>query len=335
MRGELEKMEAELQAMRGRSPLVAPGSGAPRALVIAAAGLVILVGVGFVAFFALRAPRPVMVTLPLPPDPSPTVPAVRAPVPVAPAAPIPLEPIVQPPRSTTARWTANVTRAEGGLGITPGTSCAIEATIATSDTNAIVRELSVFCGTKKLYHSKDALNGMAQMDNDAQEKLTAADDKSVFTLSYRDIGSRTGERTQIDLDTTVRQGAVFRETIPRFRVELSVVPTSAATAALAGPDQRLRRAGKIVEVSGTTAVKAGASCVLRAMPNGKGRDCVAEVACGPSVLWPSSAITKCTYENDRPVTVAAEGAKASLAVDGSKLTLKSPTLSATIALDEP
>jgi len=334
MRGELEKMGAELQAMRGGRPPGAPN----RALFIAvpiAVSLVLMGGVSY--FFMVRTGASAAVPaqpVAQPPEPATVAPPVAvAPVP---AAPIPLEPITPPstPRSTTARWAASVTRAEG-LPIAAGSSCTIEAILATNHTNAIVRELTVFCGATKLYRSKDSLNGMAQMSNDAREKLGSADDKSSFTMSYRDIGSRTGERTQIDLDTPTRQGAVFRETIPRFRVELSVPVASAATAALAGPDQRLRRAGKVVDLSGVPALKSGAACVLRAMPNGKGNDCVAEIACGTTVLWPSTTPVKCTYEAGRPATVTADQGPAILALDGATLTVKNKAVSATIALDEP
>jgi hypothetical protein len=149
---------------------------------------------------------------------------------------------------------------------------------------------------------------------------------------YRDIGTRTGERTQVDLDTTTRQGEVFRDTIPRFRVELSIAPESTPGAPLAGVDERMHRTGKVVEVQGAPGVKSGASCVVRAMPIGKQKDCVAQVTCGGAVLWPTSTPVKCAYDGGRPSSISADGA-ASLAVDGSTLTLKNKNVAATIELE--
>jgi hypothetical protein len=332
MRGELQMMEAELQAMRGASP-------SKRWLPLAAASLGIC-ALGVV--IATRRPpaqppaTPIVVAVPpLPPPPSPA-PAPEPPPEKASTPPADDPKPDPPPRSTSARWSAKVSRAEGGA-VAPGTACTIDAAIVTdSATNAVVRGLDIVCGSQKLYRSGDSLSGMSQMSDDAREVLGPADDKSTFTLMYRDIGSRTGERSQVDLDTNARQGAVFRETIPRFRVELTMAPASAPGAPLSGPDERLRRAGKVSEVSGTLALKSGAPCRLRAMPNGKDRDCVAEVTCGTTVLWPQSAPVTCTYDGARPTSVASvPGSTSTLALDGSALAVKTQTFDVTIALEEP
>jgi hypothetical protein len=335
MKDELERMELELQAMRGAAP--PPSQQAIKGPAVFAIFIVGLAVASGVLFMVLRSrpppPAPVVVTQPTTTfgrakETDPAQAATPSPVETA----TPPEPIA-PPRSTTARWTAKVTKADG-LAI-PGGTCTLEAAIITSDaTNAIVQDFSINCGGQKLYSKRDKLEGMAQMSNDARELLGPSDDKSTFTLVYRDIGTRSGERAQVDLDTNAKQGSVWRDTIPRFKVDLAIPPQSAAGTPLSTADQRLKRTGKITEVSGAGALKTGATCTLRAMPNGKGKDCSAEVACGATVLWPQSLATSCTYEGSRPLTVSSKADDASLAIDGSTLTLKTKTTSATIALDD-
>jgi hypothetical protein len=329
MKDELEKMGAALQALRGAAPARRP----PWPLIIAIGGLSVLltsVGVG-AALRRSHAP-------PVEPRPPPThVPVETEPASVEPQAPPPTPPLAKPqpsPRSTTARWSAKVSRADG-LALASGAACTIETTITAKGTNSTVSELAILCGSQKLYRSSDSLNGMSQHKDDAREKLGPSDDKSSFTLAYRDIGTRSGERTQVDLDTNARQGVVYRETIPRFRVELSIPTTSTVGTPLSGPSERLRRAGKIADVSGAAPVKQGASCVLRAMSTGNDEDCVAEVACGATVLWPSSAPVKCEYEGVRPVSVASQEGPATLSLEGSTLTMKTKTFGATVDLEPP
>ncbi|MBX3192178.1 MAG: hypothetical protein KF819_34635 [Labilithrix sp.] len=329
MRAELERVELELDAIRGKAPK-ARAAGTRAALLggVVAAGM--FGGITVVLVARSDSERPTVVTpAPVPVTPPEVPRTVTPPAPVPPPAPE-APPAARERRTTTAKWTASATRVEG-LPIAPGAACTVEATIWTTETNTGVSLLTVMCGAHKLYRSSDSLNGMSQSMNDARERLGPKDDKSAFTLKYRDVGSRTGERTQIDLDTTLAQASVFKETLPRFRVDLSIPAASAEAAALAGPEQRLRRTGKVAEARG---LEAGAACTLRAMPTGRQQDCVAEIACGGRVVWPPSEPVTCTYDGARPASVTAEGAS-TLAIEGSKLTLKRGAVSATLALDEP
>ncbi len=339
MRGEVEKMSAELGALRGDQPR--PKSSMGLAIAIAAGGVALLVVA--VVFVTARssAPAPVIVQMPAT---APEAPMGKS----QPVAPIPtVDPLppetavakrVPAPRSAQARWNAKVTRAEG-LPIAAGSTCTVDATITTTDTNTGVRGLEVQCGTQSLYRSSDRLNGMSQMSNDAREVMGPSDDKSTFTLAYSDIGTRTGERTQVDLDTTKHQASVFRDTIPRFRVELSLPTTSSPGTPLSDADHRLRRAGKVSHVTGTSPVKEGAACVLRAMPTGKRKECSAEVACGTAIVWPTSAPVSCTYDDaSRPISVATregDDAVTSIALETSTLKVKSKAFGLEITLDEP
>ena len=333
MRAEVEKMSAEVDALRGRRPR---GRPALPLLVGAAGAVLVLVAVGaFVSFRSTSRPAPPAVAAP--PRVLPAIPAT----PVQPTAtprvdPLPAPQVIAAPapaRETTARWNAKVTHAEG-LPLAAGAACTAEATITTNDTNATVPALTIQCGAQILFRSTDSFNGMSQSSNDAREVLGSTDDKSTFTLVYSDLGTRSGDRSQVDLDTTKHQISVFRERIPRFRVELSVPATSVPGPPLAGAAQRLRRTGKVSHVTGASPAKEGTSCTLRAMADGKRTECLAEVACGTTILWPSTTPVQCTYEESRPVTVTTEDGPTALSLEGSALTVKAKAFGAEITLDE-
>lgn len=332
MRADLARATAELQALRGDEP-PKPTPSRNGVIAVLAVAAVLLIGGGVMT--AVLRTRSTTTTVPDfhidPVSPTPVVPPVPEPAaPVTPT-PIPLEAIPQPQRSTTARWVARISKAEG-IALAPGTTCNVDATIVTTDTNAVVKQLTVQCGTTSLYRSTDRLNGMSQGSNDAREGFGATDDKSSFTLAYRDLGTRTGERSQIDLDTKHQQATVFRDTIPRSRVDLTLPANSTPAAPLAN---RARHTGLVGHVGGTSPVKTGATCVLRAMAIGKGKDCVADVTCGSIIVWLPAAPVKCTYEAGKPVTVSADdGTTGNLAINDKTLTVKARTYDLSITLDD-
>jgi hypothetical protein len=331
LRGEMDKVGVELRELRGDKPKVAgtpaaTGSGSGGRMLTLA---LVCAGLAGGAFLLLGrspsepSPRPVLTATAVPLPEVPNLPS--EPPPPATVA----KPVEPPPkavlRQAHPRWRATVKRAEG-VALAAGSPCVIEATVTTDATNAYVPELRVTCGTQALYSSEDPLNGMAQMDNDAVERLGPRDDQSTFTLQFSDIGTRTGARAQIDLDTALRQGVVFRETLPRYRVELSVPVESEPTAALAGPGQRLSRSAKVTDVSGSAPVKSGAACLVRAMPAGHQDACVAQVTCGTTVLFPASAPVRCTFDSlagSRLTSVESPGGPLSLHVTEASAQVKS------------
>ncbi len=255
VRRELDRMEAELRELRGdeaRSPSKVP------VRLLALVPIVVAIGGGFYVVFGRGAPavspgtpEPVQVVAPVVAAPEP--PKVEPPP--APKSEPRAEPTFQLPttRFAKARWRATVKSAQGAS-FGPGSSCFVDATITTQDTNTGVPELTVTCGAQVIYSSEESFNGVSQTGNDAIERMGATDDKSTFTLQYSDVGTRSG-RAQIDLDSNHREAAVFRENIPRMRVELSLPVESEPTTPLAGAAQRLRRTGRVTEVSGAAAVK--------------------------------------------------------------------------------
>ena len=311
----------QLDALRGKKP--ARPAVSAQAVAAVAVGAVAITGM---LVFALL-PRPVAVTIAQPPPPIP-VPASEPIVAASTVAPVATEPPAKapasPPRKTDARWMAHVTRADG-LGLAAGAVCTIDATLFTADTNIVVTELKTQCGGQTVYDSADGLNGMSDSSNDAREVLGASDTKGSFTIQFRDLGTRTGKRTQIDLDSTKLQGSVFRETIPRFRVDFALQPGSLPTTPLADADHRLHRSGMVTRATGAATAKEGTPCTVRAIPTGKGDDCVAEVICAATTLWSVRAPVTCTYADGRPSGITSPDGPTILTLDDSGVSLKAKT----------
>lgn len=339
MRSEMDRMTGELERLRGGPP---PPT-TRRAPMVLGAAMGVLVLVGCASYFLIRsAPRSAVpvATVPVVTPPTvadaPAVPRHTAPAPhdepPAPPAPTP-RPRIE--RSTTARWNATVSRAHGSP-LKPGAPCVVEASIVTdeTETNALVERLTVGCGNVKLFDSSDGFSGMSQSSNDARETLGADDDGSTFTLSYQDIGTRTGERAQIDLTSRYGQARIFRDRIPAFDVALSLPAQSARTTPLHGAGDRLKRSGTVVSVTGL-GVQKGASCILRAMPTGQEDRCVAEVRCGSKVVWPVTDAVVCRYDGALPTTVegdVARGADNTLGLTDTTLSVRRGAASMTIEL---
>jgi hypothetical protein len=331
----LREVGRELSAVKGTGEMPPPKQGVPilgqtpqpewRRVTLILAGLTLALSAVTLAA-KLRAHAPAHVTVPPPPPVAPVESGQTGepPMPVEP--PVPVAPSQRPgrsephvaPRFAKPRWSASVQRAEG-IALAPGTPCTLDATVEAVVTNARVADLELACAGRTLYRKSDSFSGMAKIDNDARERLGRRDDQSTFTLQYNDIGARTGARSQVDLDSTKRTGAVFRETSPRWRVELTMPVESQPTAPLSGAAQRLRREGRVTKVSGATLVSPGATCVLRAMPTGYRDACVAELLCGAAVLFPAGSGVRCTYDGARPDGVESAGDLPTLRLEGQTL----------------
>jgi hypothetical protein len=84
------------------------------------------------------------------------------------------------------------------------------------------------CGSEVLYDSRAQLNGTSMSSWGVSENPVPWR-AGVFSYQakFSDTGTRTGERAQAMLDTAERQGIFFRETLPLYRVTLTVDPDSA------------------------------------------------------------------------------------------------------------
>lgn len=222
----MRETEANLRAMR--SELVALGA-APRPkknLLPLFIGMgVVLVATASTTFFLARAPAPAPISRP-PQQVAEPVP-VPAPLPEIPTDdPLPLKPPA-PARQVKAQWVGKVTRIQGLAG-GPGAPCIVDATLENQGTDGRVSELSVKCSGKVVYQSTDKLEGMSMTGYGLAEEPGKDAGTHAYAVKYSDTGARSGPRTQVSLDTTHGQGAVWSEVVPIFRVEFSVPTLSAA-----------------------------------------------------------------------------------------------------------
>ena len=89
---------------------------------------------------------------------------------------------------------------------------------------------------------------------------------------------------------------------------------------------------KVTSTSGAAPVKECAACVLRAMATGQQAECVAEIRCGTTVLWPASEPVTCTYEGARPATIAGGTAPATIFFLTPALEVKAKAFSAELSV---
>lgn len=207
-RAVLAELEAELARVRGRR---GDETRARKTLLIA---LVLAIGGGAAAAYwvQVRSPPPVPVVAP-PPPPMPAIPP--APEPSAP----PPKPSPPPPgRRVTAVWPATVKRAKGVVAV----DCEVTATLESRGSDIRVPALEVTCGGKPVYRSTDPLNGMSSFSSGVEESAGPEPGTATYALVYEDKGPRTGSRAEVSIDTTAEAAAVWRDSVPAYRVELKL-----------------------------------------------------------------------------------------------------------------
>ncbi len=329
LRQNADRLEAELRQLRP-APAPAPGAGPARPVVALALGGVALIGLFGAAAGAFVFLRSAGTGPAEPPDvavaPVPTAQVVEVPTATPPTAVAPGAPKEAPKPSGggahqgKARWVATVKQAQG-LPIKAGSSCSIDTTFHAIGTNEEWPDVVVTCGAQTIYDSSDSLSGMAMTSADPVEHFGPGGDTSVFTLKYEDKGTRGSSKNQIMLDTTKRLAAVWSENLPAFRVELTMPIESQPGPPIA---ERLSGAGAIVEATGNAPAKPGAPCTMRALPDGHHEACIAEVACGGRPIVKATDAVSCTYEDDRPISIAREADGLSVTVDGQEAKLTVP-----------
>lgn len=213
----MNEMRRELGALRGKPP--AKKNLMPLWIGIA----MVFLGAIMSGFLLVRAPAP-------PPPYVERAVATVVPVPEAPPIPaIPTENPSRPPkaaRQVKAQWTGKVSRINA-LGLAPGAPCVIDATLESEGDKQRVSQLTVKCADKVIYDSTHQLNGMSSMGYGMAEEPGKTSGTYSYALNYSDIGARSGQRTQVSIDTTQQHGFVFSEVVPVFRVEFSVAKLSA------------------------------------------------------------------------------------------------------------
>lgn len=222
----MRETEDNLRAMRAE--LAALGVGprpkknlAPLYIGMGAAFLVATIG----AFFLVGVSRTVPVHVSHPAEP---LTALPPPVPTQ-ISEIPEERPLKPPaiaRQVQASWAGKATRIQGIAG-GPGAPCIIDATLESEGDKPRVAQLSVKCSNKVVYDSSDKLEGMSMSGYGMAEEPGKEAGTNAYAVSYSDTGARSGPRTQVSIDTTHGQGAVWSDVVPIFRVEFSVPTLSA------------------------------------------------------------------------------------------------------------
>ncbi|WP_437570383.1 hypothetical protein [Sorangium sp. So ce542] len=300
----LDQLGRELDDLRGR----------PRRSLIVPV-LATIAGVGFCAMVAGYAmmrpesyaingpPRPVAAPPPEPVPVSPAPPPEPAPPPPEPAAPAPEKPL----ETRTATWKATVARATG-LPLPAGAPCTVEAKLTSSGDDLRVPALDVVCGGRAIYRSSDPLNGMSMFRSGVEEDRGAAPGTYVYALSYDDKGTRAGERAEVSLDSLGRTGAVWRDSAPAYRVELTLSPQSAPVGGeplLDATGKALRRSARVTETTGPSPVKAGAKCALRSSWIPRSDKCRTRIECGGRMLYGAgtTGMSGCAVEEGRVVRV--------------------------------
>ncbi len=222
----MRETEDNLRAMRAE---LATLGGAPRPkknhrpvfLALGVSSLAAAIG----AFFLVSVPEPAPKHVTHSPEPLTALhPPPAPPIPEMP----PGEPLKPPAaaRQVKALWAGKATNIRG-LAIGPGAPCIIDGTLESNGDKPRVAQLSVKCNNKVVYDSSDKLEGMSMSGYGMAEEPGKETGTFAYALNYSDTGARSGPRTQVSIDTTHGQGAVWSEVVPIFRVEFSVPTLSA------------------------------------------------------------------------------------------------------------
>lgn len=293
-----DALRGELDALRGGPP---PRPGGTAAKIIYALLATVLAGAGWVA---------IRTAPPSPPVRAPVVPAVvevprpvEIPVPAPPPPPVPETAApTQPAGEATVQWKAKVTGATGSA-VAPGSACVVEAQLAGGAEGILVPRLTVTCGDRRLYDSREPLEGMSVFGSEVEEDAADAEGQNLYALVYEDKGARTGKRAQVSINGTQRAGSVWSDSSPAFRVDFAMPYQSEPVRAeplLASTARALRREGVVTAVSGSSPVRTFARCSLRVTPLRKQERCLARLRCGSEVLYGkgTTGVAKCTVEGN-------------------------------------
>lgn len=284
--------------------------------VAAVGALVTLVFAGGFLFFGIAVPRSGAITGA---GPTPLPPAIVAPVLEAPEAPEAIEaPSAEaPPVGLTSPREASLTfsgrvRTTQGAGASVGSPCSLTVRVQSDGERVTaMRDVRLVCGGKTLYDSGASFSGISNTSWGIDEVPVAGKVSNfVYALAYSDVGSRTGARTQITIDSTHAQAVVFSEIVPTFRVEVSLdtVSRERADEALLRTSEPvfskvIKRQAKVLKTTGTAPVRAGSVCEVVLSPaHREGLQCRALVRCGGKTLYGDAmqGFGACSVVDDAP-----------------------------------
>ncbi len=164
-------------------------------------------------------PRPRSRAAPVPPTAQPTPP----PRTVAPEQASVRRPSLGQVRH--AVWSGRVTRTTGSAP-PPGSRCIVEAELQSASIGIRLTDLTVTCGGKKLYWTEGELARASGTNGIVLEQAGRTPGTFVYGLHYEEAGFSTGQSGLVAINTALGLGAVWRDTLPAFRVELSLAKSS-------------------------------------------------------------------------------------------------------------
>lgn len=217
--------------------------------------------------------------------------------------------LATPPQPFLLTWKARVASSTGKP-LAAGAACEIKATGNAVGNQLTQQAVVARCGSETLYDSNAQLNGTSSTSWRVDESAVVGK-AGVFSyrLQYSDLGSRVGERAQGSVDTLHRQAVFFSETVPLYRVTLTLDPESANRSGdpLLPLNRQpfskvIERKGKVIEASGKSPAPVGAPCQLVISPGqASGHTCRATLTCNGRRLYgakPTNGHATCTLEND-------------------------------------
>jgi hypothetical protein len=212
-------------------------------------------------------------------------------------------------------WHGHVKSATGEKALAAGAPCTLTEIVVhgTAWDDYRIRSVVFQCGIHTLYDSTIPLVGMAST-SDMVEEIPVAGDVLAFQYAtkHQDVGTRSGERNQINLDTRNDSVEAFRQIAPEFQVKASIDELTAVRRGKALLDVHVptfmgivRREAKITSRSGPVPFTAS-SCDLAISSAGSGdENCRVLLTCGGKELFGGGTASweKCTMAGGEPVSL--------------------------------
>jgi hypothetical protein len=288
--------------------------------IVAVAVIVVLfvMGAAGAMFFTLRrssAPPPSLDPVAVVPSAVPPSPLVAATTTTSskPVDAVPLPSVDLETNPVTLVWHAHVRAATGDRPIAVGTSCTLTEVVAHgAKRDSVDTKLLTFeCGGKMLYDSSVPLEGMANMSS-AFEEVAVAGQVNAFQYEVKeeDVGTRSGDRNQIVLNTHDGFVEAFRDMPPDFHVKATVDKLTAirhgkpiVESSVPSFSDVVRRTAKVTSRSGAVPFS-GNTCDLAISPAGAAEknNCRVLLTCGGKVVFGAGTggFEKCTMQNGEP-----------------------------------
>lgn len=204
---------------------------------------------------------------------------------------------------------------EPPAGIAAGSGCAVLSEI--DDRLELSAPVQIRCGDVTLY---DGSQEMGAGFSSSEERATPISSHGHIGLQLRanDVGTRTGPRPQLTLDTRLRRARVFSEVEPLFAVTLYIEQASLDRQAALAPAEGASRRNTHLryrrgEVTGDAPVAADAECELILEPTASGRyDCRAVLRCDGEVVYGAGTTgwNECTWRDGQMSAITDDGTSA-------------------------